>query len=46
MDDYITKPLRHAALAEALARWIPGGAESEESALAADAGERQAAALR
>ena len=48
MDDYITKPVRHAALAEALARWIPGSGESEESALAPDAGEtsRQAAALR
>ena len=48
MDDYITKPMRHAELAEALARWIPGGAESEEGALATGASDasRQAPALR
>jgi two-component system sensor histidine kinase/response regulator len=32
MDDYVTKPLRHNALAEVLRRWIPQLAGREEKA--------------
>jgi hypothetical protein len=30
MDDYISKPVRHADLAQALARWIPGDPQSDQ----------------
>jgi CheY-like chemotaxis protein len=29
MDDYVTKPMRHAELAEALRRWIPAGGAAQ-----------------
>jgi PAS domain S-box-containing protein len=34
MDDYITKPMRHADVAEMLRRWIPSDAEPSEAPLA------------